>query len=356
MSWVPNTAMSSPATDWTSVALGNIVFDEGSRKRPLSRDNIDALKASILKHGHVQPIGVRATTGLRGAPFQLVFGAHRFAAKMELLMEGSLNDSTIPAIIYGSDVSDDTIEIMEIVENLARKELSQDERRDQTARLVELAAKSSGKKVGRKQGAPKGNNRNAGGSNQHARRSNTQPADLTSPPAAPADREQTAIEVAAEMLGVTTETITRRLKRLAEIAGEKIEIHELTPEDIRRLLERAAEREAAEKARKAEAQKAKSQATRAAKKAVQAAEKAANEAETGDKAPAEDKDGRLDVMATDESVEAFAALTKALDLASETVGDAFVHEVVRKWWLRKHPKGEVRFAPIAFGKRFDDAA
>ena len=49
----------------------------GERRRPLDPAKVEELSRSMAEHGQKQPIGVREK---RDGGYELVFGAHRFAA------------------------------------------------------------------------------------------------------------------------------------------------------------------------------------------------------------------------------------------------------------------------------------
>ena len=123
----------------------NLITSGVARKRPLNKEGINALKQNILDVGQVlQHIGLRATRGLDGGPYELVYGAHRVQAIKELFEEGKRKGNTVPAIIYTSDTPEWFIEMAEVSENLMRKELTAAERAAHTLLYAGLL-KQSGK-------------------------------------------------------------------------------------------------------------------------------------------------------------------------------------------------------------------
>jgi ParB/RepB/Spo0J family partition protein len=101
------------------------------RKRALNQENVDRLKESIRTLGLRTPISVRLCTEDREEPYDLVTGAHRYQACLEL------DWAEIPARIEGGSAID--AELWEVSENLARAELTALERDEHIrawARLV----------------------------------------------------------------------------------------------------------------------------------------------------------------------------------------------------------------------------
>lgn len=96
-----------------SLPLDKIMVPE--RLRLVEEDHALAIQASIVEHGLINPITVRATPAA-ARPYTLVAGAHRLRA-IELLDEGE-----IEAIIVKADA--DEAVLVEITENLFRNELS----------------------------------------------------------------------------------------------------------------------------------------------------------------------------------------------------------------------------------------
>lgn len=100
------------------------------RMRAVDPDAVSELTDSIKKVGLRLPITVQPDPEEKGK-YVLVTGAHRHAAY------AGLNYPTIPAVIRPA-LTVEQAEMEEITENLHRKELSELERSEQTARWIEL--------------------------------------------------------------------------------------------------------------------------------------------------------------------------------------------------------------------------
>lgn len=88
-----------------------------ARLRPVDEAYVAVLATSIDDHGLEQPIVVRPVAGGDDVtPYRLVAGAHRLAAVR------SLGRAEIPAVVR--DLDDDEARIVEIDENLIRRELN----------------------------------------------------------------------------------------------------------------------------------------------------------------------------------------------------------------------------------------
>jgi len=102
--------------------IGNIPIDaivkRDDRMRPIDADTVKALKGSVQAIGLLQPIGVRATRGLDGGPYELIYGAHRVQAFEELFDEGKCELKSILGIIFTSYTPDSLVKMMEISTNL----------------------------------------------------------------------------------------------------------------------------------------------------------------------------------------------------------------------------------------------
>ena len=121
------------ATEVGGIPLSHInPINMDKRLRPLDRENVNRLKRDIAVRGMLQPIGVRATKGDRGGPFDLIYGFHRYVAFCELHDEddsdGRVASGTIPVVMYPASMTDNEVLAAECVENLLRKELTAAER------------------------------------------------------------------------------------------------------------------------------------------------------------------------------------------------------------------------------------
>ncbi|AJY46503.1 ParB N-terminal domain-containing protein [Martelella endophytica] len=86
------------------------------RLRAVEEDHALAISASIVEHGLLNPVTVRATPAAKGGAYTLVAGAHRLRA-MELL-----DEMEIDAVVVDADQQESVL--LEITENLFRNELS----------------------------------------------------------------------------------------------------------------------------------------------------------------------------------------------------------------------------------------
>lgn len=86
------------------------------RLRAVEEDHALAISASIVEHGLLNPVTVRATPAAKGGAYTLVAGAHRLRA-MELL-----DEIEIDAVVVDADQQESVL--LEITENLFRNELS----------------------------------------------------------------------------------------------------------------------------------------------------------------------------------------------------------------------------------------
>lgn len=96
------------------IAIADIAVPE--RLRAVEEEHAIAIAQSIVEHGLINPITVRATPAAKGGKWTLVAGAHRLRAV-------ALNDDDqIDAVIIQADK--DEAQLVEITENLFRNELS----------------------------------------------------------------------------------------------------------------------------------------------------------------------------------------------------------------------------------------
>ncbi|MHA7881752.1 ParB/RepB/Spo0J family partition protein [Nitratireductor rhodophyticola] len=100
--------------DYKLIPISEIIVPE--RLRAVEDDHALAIQASIVEHGLLNPITVRATPASKGGKYTLVAGAHRLRA-IQLL-----DDAEIEAIIVSAD-KDEAV-LIEVEENLFRNDLS----------------------------------------------------------------------------------------------------------------------------------------------------------------------------------------------------------------------------------------
>jgi hypothetical protein len=114
------------------------------RLRSVNPTLVAELRTSLRELGLLQPIGVRAGNAAEGeAEYVLLFGAHRlmaWRAERDAALEAGDNRrwNNIPASVYPAGILPDDAAMLEIEENLRRKELTADERAAQTTIFVGL--------------------------------------------------------------------------------------------------------------------------------------------------------------------------------------------------------------------------
>lgn len=100
--------------EFKRIAISDIVVPE--RLRAIEEEHAIAIAQSIVEHGLINPITVRATPAAKGGTYTLVAGAHRLRATV-------LNDEDeIDATVIQADKAEG--QLLEITENLFRNELS----------------------------------------------------------------------------------------------------------------------------------------------------------------------------------------------------------------------------------------
>lgn len=100
--------------DYKLIPIKEITVPE--RLREVDEDHALAIQASVVEHGLLNPITVRATPAAKKGKFTLVAGAHRLRA-VELL-----DEREIEALIVSAD--QDEAVLIEVEENLFRNDLS----------------------------------------------------------------------------------------------------------------------------------------------------------------------------------------------------------------------------------------
>ncbi len=100
--------------EFKRLLINDIVIPE--RLRAVEEEHAIAIAQSIVEHGLINPITVRATPNAKGGKYTLVAGAHRLRAQQ-------INDEAeIEAMIVEGDKAE--AHLVEITENLFRNELS----------------------------------------------------------------------------------------------------------------------------------------------------------------------------------------------------------------------------------------
>jgi hypothetical protein len=285
-----------------------------ARKRPLNSKAVQKLKDSIMAQGQVlQHIGLRATRGLDGGPYELVYGAHRVQAIKELFEEGKREANSVPAIIYTSNTPEWFIEMAEISENLVRNPLTEREAGKQTGELVQIIAEKKNLAVGRKHGGMTGN------------RSKSKSPELHH---ATQDKQPTAIDTASKMIGKSTQTITRRIRSIAKDAGvEDINLEEITPKQLGEIIKKADENKERIAEAKAAARKEEIK-TRAVTRNIPS------------KVLDEDDGYDIEDVEMSEAIDEVLTLFKTLE---KRHGEGVIKEAINRWWKAKHPNGRVPF-------------
>jgi hypothetical protein len=111
------------------------------RLRPIDSMVVNALTNSIRERGLIHPIGVRVGDPQKGEPlYVLLHGAHRYQAWIDLRTAAiDMEDpdqrvlwSHIPASVFPAEITADDAKLIEVEENLRRKELTTEERAAQT--------------------------------------------------------------------------------------------------------------------------------------------------------------------------------------------------------------------------------
>ncbi|WP_457661723.1 ParB N-terminal domain-containing protein [Sinorhizobium medicae] len=100
--------------EFKRITIAEIVVPE--RLRAVEEEHALAIAQSMVEHGQINPITVRATPAAKGGKFTLVAGAHRLRACV------INNDAEIDAMVVEGDKVE--AQLVEITENLFRNELS----------------------------------------------------------------------------------------------------------------------------------------------------------------------------------------------------------------------------------------
>ena len=100
--------------EFKRIKIAEIVIPE--RLRAVEEEHALAIAQSMVEHGQINPVTVRATPAAKGGKFTLVAGAHRIRA-CEIN-----DDDEVDAMIVEADKLEG--QLVEITENLFRNELS----------------------------------------------------------------------------------------------------------------------------------------------------------------------------------------------------------------------------------------
>jgi ParB-like chromosome segregation protein Spo0J len=133
-------------------------IEMGALERPLDEKTIQELSDSIEHHGLISPIGVREFTDENGKKGRLlVYGAHRFeawrrkffTAVQQKDQDGMARWHTVPCMLYPEEMTENTAHLLRLSENLHRKELTAEQRKEQAmiyGKLLSNAEKGSNAK------------------------------------------------------------------------------------------------------------------------------------------------------------------------------------------------------------------
>lgn len=299
----------------------NLITSGVARKRPLDKESVKRLKQSILDQGQIlQHIGVRATRGLDGGPYELVYGAHRVQAIKELFEEGKRKGNSVPAIIYTSDTPEWFIEMAEVAENLVRKELTPAERAAHTMLYAGLA-KQSGKYATasekKAENGNKGNDKRWGGRTVSSGHSAT---------------KSTVVEAVASGLGITKGAVHKRINTAAAIIGTKgLSVEKSSAKELIDAGRRAI----------AAAPDAHKQVIANRGKAIAKGWQERNNTRLIPETVLDEDDG-YDIADVERS-EALDEILTTFKTLEKRHGEGLIKEAVIRWWGARQPKGRVVF-------------
>jgi ParB-like chromosome segregation protein Spo0J len=184
-------------------------------RRGIDEDTIaDLIEVLTRDRRFLHPIVVRAEAVSR---YRLIAGHHR----LEAWKRRFGNERPIRAIIYPSDTPDALITVLEIEENLLRKELTAAEREIQTIQLAVAIRKLNG-------GEPATPISESG---EVAESGNLVP---SLAPASGGRGNKGLAQKVAEKAGITKRAVNKRVKAAEEAISEKIDLDRDTPEELER--------------------------------------------------------------------------------------------------------------------------
>lgn len=110
-----------------TTTIDRLIIDEKNVRKNRDKDSIEAMKASILANGIIQPIAVRppavSDADLEGERYRTFGGGRRLLAVQALVAEGAIPaDYPVPIIIR--DVDDQKAEELSLAENIIRRAMS----------------------------------------------------------------------------------------------------------------------------------------------------------------------------------------------------------------------------------------
>ena len=224
---MPTVMRSKYAAGVAAIPLVAIWIPDG-RERQLDERAAADLEASIGRIGLQQPISLRnnpkSLPDGRTASWELIFGLHRLTAFRRLAEAGErLFQETgsrdiwdcylsIPAVTYPEGTPDALAKVIELTENLCRKELSV---KDRAAHTVRLAAVFKEPEVAAILGG-EDSRRNSGNPNSGKTRG----------------RKRGVTQKVAEQAGVDHNAVRGRVKAAEGMIGEKIDIEGSSAETL----------------------------------------------------------------------------------------------------------------------------
>jgi ParB-like chromosome segregation protein Spo0J len=191
-------------------------IDVPDRMRALDDGKVSELVESIGRQGLMQPIGVRyPDPPSGGGRYTLIWGAHRLAAYRRTdVGRDHIGHQYITAVCYDPDLPDPWMRILEIEENLRRKELTVQEKAEHTIRLAaELKELAS----------PKSRNL-----------SEFSNSDQEQPKPTTGRGHKGIVQKLAEQVNVDHGTVRHRARKAAEAIGEPIDLDKDSPAELRR--------------------------------------------------------------------------------------------------------------------------
>jgi ParB-like chromosome segregation protein Spo0J len=202
------------------------------------------LMESMPRDGQLQPIGVREKLIDGSIRYDLIYGLHRLEAMRALHSGGRQAAEQIFACVYPRDMSDEDCENAEVIENLLRKELSDEQRAAHVTWRLAYLEKRNG--VGRGSGKPVSTSSNEAGIIVRA--------------------PEAAAQVAEE-LRVTKQTVNQNVTKSLKASGQSRK--EFDKADAQKKLEMAEKARKAAEALEAEKRDAIAKAVKSALPAIQ---------------------------------------------------------------------------------------
>jgi ParB-like nuclease domain len=199
----------------TTAKIAADSIDVPDRMRALDEEKVAELVESIGRQGLMQPIGVRDPNPPGGGRPTLIWGAHRLAAYLRTdVGRDHTGSQYIPAVCYAPDLPEPWMHILEIEENLRRKELTVQEKAEHTIRLAaelkELASQKS----------------RYGSDFSNSSQKQSKPATGRA--------YKGIVQTIAEQVNVDHGTVRHRARKASEAIGETVDLDKDSPSELRR--------------------------------------------------------------------------------------------------------------------------